>query len=101
MKMVTMEIDKPIYDKLDALAKRGKYGDAYAYLVDMVLQKTREMDREIVMAAKQKDKKIWIPKRQYEYLEKRAADLGQNVDDYVCGLVGERLQELIIETGKI
>lgn len=101
MKTVTMKIDKPIHDKLDVLAKHGKYADPYAYLVDVILQKTRELDREMVMAAKQKDEKIYIPKRQYEYLEKRAADFGQTVDNYVCGLVGERLQELIIETGKI
>lgn len=49
---------------------------------------------------KPKTKKIYVPERMYELLEKRAAVFGQDVNDYVNQLISQAIEAALLLKGR-
>jgi hypothetical protein len=96
MEMVTMEIDKPIYNKLEALAKQKGWASPYAYLVEIILQKSKEQElrgcphcRNNPRAQKPflKMKKLPMDPDFRKHLEETSKPGKQSLDCFVCEII--------------
>jgi hypothetical protein len=74
-KMVEIKLDKPVYQKLVALARRKSCTPEFL-LTDIILEKTRQQEFE-----------FFVPKSLYDELARAASAKGQTLEAYVDNLL--------------
>ena len=79
--MVTLKLDKPVFEKLKAYAKREGYGDPSAALTEIVLDRTREQDTR-------NSDTFTIPGYLLKAFKKHASERGEQLIKYLDELAG-------------
>ena len=76
---VTIKLDKPVFQKLEALAKAKGYKDPSACLIEIILDNTKEQDAE-------ESNTFSVPRYLVKAFKKAAKERGQQLKKYVDDL---------------